>query len=1232
MRKLFFLAFALLMAVTGAKATNYGGSLGLGNTWTFNVEGRILIISADSVPAANAMHRYLKGESEFPTALATHGQLEIQIAEMPWTPYIDQIESIYLHGRIRYIGWGAFAGCYKVKAVTIGDESSFPYNITIEDYAFKNCWSLEKFNFERVTHLGMQAFAYTALEQAYLPYLETFSINPFAYCWNMQRPANGTHNKPSIIFRANVPEYISNFSTSTSLAADMPSGKEFIIMVRDPMKTQWAANNHVLLKSGHKFVYGELPLEDESAWSALVGSGATPWWYVDGTRLIVDCDGLQMPGFSENGCDWNGYKTTLQEAYIYNCLSIIPQNAFRGFTALRKVVLENRIETIDDNAFRGCSSLQDINLQNVKYIHQHAFNSCALTSIQLDRCQTIGEGAFRYCNLASINFSDEITSIGVYAFFGGIEDNGHIYISRLSPPTTDASAFDQVNKSTVTLHISEEQGNSYNVAPWNAFNRTAAGTKLYGVYSGSTLTIYYDGSMVARGGYEDWNSYPQNSGKTSVTKVIFDASVDKYRPESTAMWFAGFENLTTLQNFQYLHTDNTTEMYEMFDRCKKLTSIDLSHLNTGKVTNMRHMFSQCEALTTIDINSLNTRGRLEDARFMFYKCKNLESIYCDADWTQWSSLIYSQDMFYGCTKLKGGKGTAYDATHTDEAYARPDGEDGEPGYFWREGDDGTSHDAVINIPELCDVTAIGDVFEDIVHSQVDMTQFSSAGMLSFAFFTNENMFIDIDGTGDLIAAFQDGTVIIVTIQPQSLTNMEGMFNLGEGSGVLTVVDGEITGSLTCTSGSAIMEINDEETAYNMIINMTLYDNTSMQGIISDICADEIVAATKRTINVSGGYGEVYDINEHERICDGYDYLCRESYYREKAGTDLMLDIRNIEDGWIFDHWMIDGEDAGASLPLMYTVGNANVSIMACYHKASSYYTVFVASDHGTVYDQNGTPLESYMGDPCFFADGPLSLNVTDIDEGWEFDYWLVDNQNVGSDLPYTFTPSHDNTVVSAVYKQASSGDQLEETYVCDFTTTKTKHTGYTDAWTYDDAWNVFGGQNNGGSWNYVKMGAKSANLANANPVYIANKNAFSTEVKGVKVYYANGSFPKGAQMGVNEWGVKVYSDAAYSNLLYKIPSTETISGSEETLTVYPAEGQPWSAGMFIQVYWDLENTSSTNGVLNIDKVAYLTKAGSTQDIENVLPAVGSVQKIIRNGQIFIIRDGKTYNAQGVELR
>jgi hypothetical protein len=38
------------------------------------------------------------------------------------------------------------------------------------------------------------------------------------------------------------------------------------------------------------------------------------------------------------------------------------------------------------------------------------------------------------------------------------------------------------------------------------------------------------------------------------------------------------------------------------------------------------------------------------------------------------------DMFYGCTKLKGGNNTAYNSSYKDKTYARVD-KVGQPGYF-----------------------------------------------------------------------------------------------------------------------------------------------------------------------------------------------------------------------------------------------------------------------------------------------------------------------------------------------------------------------------------------------------------------------------------------------------------------------------------------------------------------------------------------------------------------------
>ena len=54
----------------------------------------------------------------------------------------------------------------------------------------------------------------------------------------------------------------------------------------------------------------------------------------------------------------------------------------------------------------------------------------------------------------------------------------------------------------------------------------------------------------------------------------------------------------------------------------------------------------------------------------------------------------ADDLFDGCVNLVGGKGTHYDPDHTYLDYARPDGGNNAPGYFWVEGDTGQDIDNV----------------------------------------------------------------------------------------------------------------------------------------------------------------------------------------------------------------------------------------------------------------------------------------------------------------------------------------------------------------------------------------------------------------------------------------------------------------------------------------------------------------------------------------------------------
>ncbi len=169
-----------------------------------------------------------------------------------------------------------------------------------------------------------------------------------------------------------------------------------------------------------------------------------------------------------------------------------------------------------------------------------------------------------------------------------------------------------------------------------------------GTYNATTISEVWNIPYVGAPG---WATHVY-TGTDKVTKVTFDASFASYSPTDCGYWLEGFSSLTTIENIQYLNTEQVTSMYDMFADCSLLTTLDLRYFDTSKVTDMRAMFKGCSELTTI---------------------------YVGAGWTT-ANVEYSSDMFTGCTKLKGGNGTTYNADYTNKEYARIDAA-GTPGYL-----------------------------------------------------------------------------------------------------------------------------------------------------------------------------------------------------------------------------------------------------------------------------------------------------------------------------------------------------------------------------------------------------------------------------------------------------------------------------------------------------------------------------------------------------------------------
>lgn len=172
----------------------------------------------------------------------------------------------------------------------------------------------------------------------------------------------------------------------------------------------------------------------------------------------------------------------------------------------------------------------------------------------------------------------------------------------------------------------------------------------------TVLTFYYGEKLSSvEGGYVynvpttsqnylGWHIY-----NSPITTVVFDRSFENARPTSCRRWFYECKKLETITGIEYLHTDNVTDMSEMFYYCEHLGSLDVSKFNTDNVTNMSHMFYHCSKLTLLDVSKFNT-ANVTDMSSMFSSCSVLTGL--DVTNFNTEKVTNMSGMFSSCNKLE----------------------------------------------------------------------------------------------------------------------------------------------------------------------------------------------------------------------------------------------------------------------------------------------------------------------------------------------------------------------------------------------------------------------------------------------------------------------------------------------------------------------------------------------------------------------------------------------------
>ncbi|MBR6431638.1 MAG: BspA family leucine-rich repeat surface protein [Muribaculaceae bacterium] len=372
----------------------------------------------------------------------------------------------------------------------------------------------------------------------------------------------------------------------------------------------------------------------------------------------------------------------------FNTSNVIDmRDMFRRCYYLRNLDLSNFNTSKVTNMsimFCDCRNLMSLNVSsfntaNVRYMFDMFSGCTALTSLDVSNFNTKMvsrmDGMFRNSTQLRTIYVGESWSIRTDC------NSDNMFYNCISLVGGQGTTYDANHIDATYAHI---DGGTSNPGYFTDPN----GPEAYACYteSNTTLTFYYDTQRSTRTGItydlNTVNTSPEwkNDGTNSyVTSVVFDPSFANARPASTRSWFESMSKLESITGMAYLNTSEVTSMRYMFNYCPKMTNLDLSHFNTAKVTDMDYMFTYSSGLTSLDLSSFNT-AKVQTMTWMFRGCTNLSTIYVGDKWST-AAVVSSTRMFEDCDNLVGGKGTTYDANHTDAAYAHVDGGTSNPGYF-----------------------------------------------------------------------------------------------------------------------------------------------------------------------------------------------------------------------------------------------------------------------------------------------------------------------------------------------------------------------------------------------------------------------------------------------------------------------------------------------------------------------------------------------------------------------
>ena len=563
MKKIFTLLCVVLCA-TSLFANVVTGTCGDNLNWSYDTETHALTITG-----SGDMWDYSGGWASDATT--------------PWTQVVSEITSVSLPDGLTRIGEGAFHSCSSLTSITI------PNSVTsIGEGAFHSCSSLTSITIPNsVTSIGEGAFhSCSSLTSITIPYsVTTIGEYAFYYC--------------SSLTDITIPNSVTNIGynafSGTPWCNNQPDGVIYVGKVLYRYNGTMPANTSIAVEEGIVSI----------APSAFSG-----------------CSGL----------------TSLT---IPNSVTSIGSSAFRGCSSLTSINIPEGVTNIEANTFLNCSSLTSITIpNNVKSVEHSAFSGCSsLASITFpDDIISIGEYAFNGTSWYT-NQPDGVIYVGkvLYKYKGDMPANTNIAIKdgtiSISP-----QAFQKCS----TL-ISVVIPNSVTNIGYYAFSSCSS---LSSVTIGKNVTTI--------GGYAfAWceNSLTSITLPENITSIASHAFYECDKLVSV-VWNAKkvneVDDIFDCERIKTFVFGDSVE-YIPASLCRNMSSLTSITIGSNVTSIGDYAFSKCTSLSSVTIpNSVTTVGG-----GVFYGCSALESVVLSENITELPS--YNQGdygFFCECSSLK----------------------------------------------------------------------------------------------------------------------------------------------------------------------------------------------------------------------------------------------------------------------------------------------------------------------------------------------------------------------------------------------------------------------------------------------------------------------------------------------------------------------------------------------------------------------------------------------------